>query len=642
MTVNRIDLACLRHLEANRGTTNNGNSSQSTKLTEIRSDINRVQNSITNNPTANSETTLLDNDGQIHTISMAPREVACGTEGSYSLSSNQKNQITELLINRKLESILGGNTGTGNIYGDQTIDGLVGEIASIVGDQAINIPATDAQGNPIRSPGRDSYTGVSGQIMETFRDQQEYNSDGTPAPISTSTLDHMLKFIKQLPGGSVTQEYNAESRKEQLDSFQQSIQDLTQRLKAALNGTSTENATALISELAKLGEASGVLTSLTLVGLQNGSTTNNPNIYIKEHQAENKAQLNSSSSATERAQHEAEQRFWNRVANAPGNSDPSKQAGLIALYETMNSNFSVANQSSTAVTDTANTRVDAYKLAFNNPFGANATGVDPREEMAFADFKTDFHSNQEAGLKNNISQWQNSNRADAPAHRREGNTALAMNTNSKLFWTEQGNFMNELLSKNINPSQLSNVQTALGVQTNLQNALDQWLGIVENTGEAQATRGQLRADSYQNMFNIRSAFSDNNANTHYINVVDDQGNSAFQADSLITLRDQRQAVRDGLPANATQAQKDKADKSTRAANAGMNFWTQQNLFYSNLAASEFKTTDEPRFQSLLTQMHGFETQINDLVAKGSSMASIIEVRDKVKALRLEMYKLQSA
>ncbi len=204
------------------------NATDEAKMISIMNQIRTLSNNIDNNKdiTANDLTSLIGNSNALGTtLASSPRLTAT------SLSTAQKDPILKLIKNRILENIMGVGEN-GNISRDKSLDGLVGEIATILGDQATTT----------------SYTGISGQIMDKFKDQQKYDADGAPLGLSTATLKQMYSFIDNLAGGKSSTPNDTEA----IAQLNLGAKDIETRIKAVESGKSNEDIEALKSEQFRL------------------------------------------------------------------------------------------------------------------------------------------------------------------------------------------------------------------------------------------------------------------------------------------------------------------------------------------------------------------------------------------------------
>ncbi len=179
---------------------------------------------------------------------------------------DRQQQIIALLENRLQESILGG-TDTGNIYSDQHLDGLLGEVASVYGDTPVMdsrfgwketspgvVAPLDGNGAPIQglfntdgsinkvayegylnhpqtNPATavritPAYSGLTGAMQKGITDFQQFDADGAPLPIEQDGLRQLLYQARALMGELRVEEqhWNSEvgeekSRRKELNEF---------------------------------------------------------------------------------------------------------------------------------------------------------------------------------------------------------------------------------------------------------------------------------------------------------------------------------------------------------------------------------------------------------------------------------------
>ncbi len=151
---------------------------------------------------------------------------------------DKQQQVIALLENRLQESILGG-TDVGNIFRDQHLDGLLGEVASIYGDAAtvdsrygfnqagqaldgngqavpnllnadgsINQTAYQNYQNSLTTPAAQataatllpSYSGLTGAMHKGSIDFQQFDTSGNPLPMEQDGLRQMLYQARALMG----------------------------------------------------------------------------------------------------------------------------------------------------------------------------------------------------------------------------------------------------------------------------------------------------------------------------------------------------------------------------------------------------------------------------------------------------------
>lgn len=177
---------------------------------------------------------------------------------------DRQQQVIALLENRLQESILGG-TDVGNIYRDQHLDGLLGEVAAVYGDQAVvdsrfgfnnaGLPVDgtgtavtgliDANGNinvtaynqylSTKTTATDianavrlqpAYSGLSGAMQKGVTDFQQTDASGAPLPLEQDGLRQLLYQARALMGELRVEEqhWNSEvgeekSRRKELADF---------------------------------------------------------------------------------------------------------------------------------------------------------------------------------------------------------------------------------------------------------------------------------------------------------------------------------------------------------------------------------------------------------------------------------------
>ena len=99
---------------------------------------------------------------------------------------DQQQQVIAMLENRLQESILGG-TDVGNIDYDQTLPGILGEIADIYGDAGIPGSVNPAE----------QFSGLTGAIAKGVADFDIYNDT---KPLEQDTLRQLLYQARALLG----------------------------------------------------------------------------------------------------------------------------------------------------------------------------------------------------------------------------------------------------------------------------------------------------------------------------------------------------------------------------------------------------------------------------------------------------------
>ena len=120
---------------------------------------------------------------------------------------DRQQQVIALLENRLQEAILGG-TDVGNVFRDQHLDGLLGEVAAIYGDQPVidSLFGFDSAGNPLPGPNGEAavtlptYTGLSGAMHKGSIDFQQFDSNGDPLPLEQDALRQLLYQARALMG----------------------------------------------------------------------------------------------------------------------------------------------------------------------------------------------------------------------------------------------------------------------------------------------------------------------------------------------------------------------------------------------------------------------------------------------------------
>lgn len=148
-------------------------------------------------------------------LPIAPTDPNKPIEADLSLTSAQKNNVTELLIDRGVEAILGG-TDVGDIDGHNNLENLISKIADILGEA---YTAGDSS----------SFTGVSGEIYNNYKDSQHFNSSGQAISLPIESIYAMIQSVADMPGGPVTQAYNTAKLNDSLDLLSLSIDDLNGR-----------------------------------------------------------------------------------------------------------------------------------------------------------------------------------------------------------------------------------------------------------------------------------------------------------------------------------------------------------------------------------------------------------------------------
>ena len=177
---------------------------------------------------------------------------------------DRQQQIIAVLENRLQESILGG-TDVGNIYRDQHLDGLLGEVAAVYGDSAVvdSRFGFNSSGVPLDGTGaavaglidgsgnintaayntylaaqttaaqianavrlQPAYSGLTGAMQKGVTDFQQTDANGAPLPLEQDGLRQLLYQARALMGELRVEEqhWNSEvgeekSRRKELNEF---------------------------------------------------------------------------------------------------------------------------------------------------------------------------------------------------------------------------------------------------------------------------------------------------------------------------------------------------------------------------------------------------------------------------------------
>ncbi len=178
---------------------------------------------------------------------------------------DRQQQVIALLENRLQETILGG-TDVGNIYRDQHLDGLLGEVADVYGDTPVvdsrfgynnsGVPldgngvavaglidasgnintaaynaylalqVTDAQqANAVRL--QPAYSGLTGAMQKGITDFQQFDASGAPLPLEQDGLRQLLYQARALMGELRVEEQHWNSEVSEEKSRRKELADFT-------------------------------------------------------------------------------------------------------------------------------------------------------------------------------------------------------------------------------------------------------------------------------------------------------------------------------------------------------------------------------------------------------------------------------
>ena len=126
---------------------------------------------------------------------------------------DQQQQVIALLENRLQEAILGG-TDVGNIDFDQTLPGILGEIADIYGDAGI----------PGSLDPTEQFSGLTGAIAKGVADFDIYD---TTKPLEQDTLRQLLYQARALLGELRVEEQHWNSEVNEEKSLRKALGDFT-------------------------------------------------------------------------------------------------------------------------------------------------------------------------------------------------------------------------------------------------------------------------------------------------------------------------------------------------------------------------------------------------------------------------------
>jgi hypothetical protein len=121
--------------------------------------------------------------------------------------------------------------------------------------------------------------------------------------------------------------------------------------------------------------------------------------------------------------------------------------------------------------------------------------INPAEEKAFSAFKLEFYNSQLTGLTNLENQWlsinDNSDHAQNQLNQIKEQKKQTEETIS--FWVEQKNFWNDIGKAGHSKENRSEINYLLSQLTGLENLMDQWASVQDDTGFTSSQRTKIRS-----------------------------------------------------------------------------------------------------------------------------------------------------
>lgn len=438
-----------------RGTTGhqaNSNVSHNKGLDAIHERVAAAKQRIDNlkNSTSSKHTTKLDT--QEDTLILEPLKPSTpdpGPSKSTTLTTDQKNEILGLIKNR-------AQSDPSDIFNQQTLDGLVGEIASVTGDDPISYLKYD--------PNQTPYTGLAGQIYDQFKGEQKYDANGAPLGLSTDTLEHMYDFVSSLPVNKGIKEI----QKDEIDfsdfkvgfSKQQS-QDFDKELKR-LQGIKDDTG-ATTAQIATIKQQKAQLS-----GVQSFFTTEK-DFWEDESKVKYKDK-----------DLEQVKSIYEKIGDLEKQYDESVEGDIHQPLSDIHKQLT-AQKSQLAKIRGYETKQPAY----NNPQAL--------EEASFSEFKTDFYTKQDDALKKEQQKWVdkfkvNPNDKEAKTNILKITNERKQTADAKSFWSKEQSFWTKLGNAGFSTKNQDQIDKLTGQLSQLESDMDMALSDTGNN-DSKSTKG---------------------------------------------------------------------------------------------------------------------------------------------------------